>query len=105
MDGTVLIPRIERSPSTTHWPFMLKRRQFPVKLVFAMTINKSQGQTLTRVGLYLPNPVFTHCQLYVAVSRVTSPSSLKVLIVNKKGLPNDFTQNVVYREVFNNIPE
>jgi len=38
-----------------------------------MTINKAQGQTLERVGIYLPEPCFTHGQLYVAASRVGLP--------------------------------
>jgi ATP-dependent DNA helicase PIF1 len=32
-------------------PFTLRRRQFPIRLAYAMTINKSQGQTLRNVGL------------------------------------------------------
>lgn len=56
----VLIPRIVLSPSTSHSPFILKRRHFPIKLTFSMTINKSQGQTLKTAGLYLRNPVFSH---------------------------------------------
>ncbi|XP_023905994.1 uncharacterized protein LOC112017774 [Quercus suber] len=39
----VFIPRIVLSPSESKWPFVLKRRQFPVSVCFAMTINKSQG--------------------------------------------------------------
>jgi ATP-dependent DNA helicase PIF1 len=54
----------------TDQPFVLKRRQLPVRLAFAMSINKAQGQTLKRVGIYLPQPVFAHGQLYVAISRV-----------------------------------
>nr|VDD52779.1 unnamed protein product [Brassica oleracea] len=38
-----------------------------------MTINKNQGQSLKQVALYLPWKVFTHGQLYVALSRVTTP--------------------------------
>ena len=44
-------------------PVTLKRLQFPVLLAFAMTINKSQGQTFDRVGIYLPEPVFRALQI------------------------------------------
>jgi hypothetical protein len=54
----VLLPRISLHVSSTKWPFVLSRRQFPVRLCYAMTINKSQGQTLQNVGLYLPRPFF-----------------------------------------------
>jgi ATP-dependent DNA helicase PIF1 len=50
------------------WPFTLQRHQFPLQLAFAMTINKVQGQTMKIVGVYLPKPIFTHDQLYVALS-------------------------------------
>ncbi|KAI8571677.1 hypothetical protein RHMOL_Rhmol01G0137900 [Rhododendron molle] len=79
----VHLHRAVLSPSSTHSPFTMKRRQFPIKLAFSMTINKSQGQTLKNVGLYLPNSCFSHGQLYVVLSRVTSPRGLKILIVNK----------------------
>jgi ATP-dependent exoDNAse (exonuclease V) alpha subunit len=101
-----LIPRIILTSDDGNMPFTLKRRQFPVRPAFAMTINKSQGQTLKSVGVYLPNSVFTHGQLYVAFSRVGSPGAVKVLVVNgwrhaHDGIPEGvYTKNVVYREVF-----
>jgi len=63
-----------------------------------MTRKKSQGQTLSKVALYLKNPVFIHGQLYVVVSRCTSRSGLKVLIKNDGSCVSE-TRNVVYREV------
>ena len=39
-------------------PVPFKRIQFPIRLCFAMTINKAQGQTLDFVGIYLREPVF-----------------------------------------------
>ena len=68
-----VIPRISLSPTDSPLPFKLRRRQFPIRLAFAITINKSKAQTHSRVGLYLPRPCFSHGQLYVAFSRCGFP--------------------------------
>lgn len=86
----VLIPRIPLIPSDV--PFQFKRLQFPVRLAFAMTINKAQGQSLEVCGLNLEVPCFSHGQLYVACSRVGKPSSLFVYA------PDGKTKNIVYHK-------
>ncbi|XP_017461789.1 PREDICTED: uncharacterized protein LOC108355126 [Rhagoletis zephyria] len=53
----VLLPRIPMIPVDV--PFEFKRLQFPVRLAFAMSINKAQGQTLKECGLNLKNPCFS----------------------------------------------
>ena len=107
---TVLLPRLNLTPSDTlHMPFQLQRRQFPVKVAYAMTINKAQGQTLKAAGVYLPRSVFSHGQLYVAFSRVGIWEALKVLVVGGyraacEGVAAGvYTKNVVYREVFQGV--
>jgi ATP-dependent exoDNAse (exonuclease V) alpha subunit len=66
-----------------------------------MTINKSQGQSVTHVGLDLQTPVFSHGQLYVALSRCTSGQRIKVLFPDDQ--PHTKTTNIVYPEVLNGL--
>jgi hypothetical protein len=93
----VFIPRINCQPTEDQIAFKFIRRQFPVRLSFAMTINKSQGQSVKHVGLDLRSPVFTHGQFYVAVSRVTSIFNIKAIWT--LGVPEAKTKNIVYSEV------
>ena len=77
----VHLPRICcDSAEDTDLPFALRRYQFPVRLAWAMTINKSQGQTFgERIGIYLNKPVFAHGQLYCAMSRATRATHVRIL--------------------------
>jgi ATP-dependent exoDNAse (exonuclease V) alpha subunit len=68
-----------------------------------MTINKCQGQTLNQVGVYLREPVFTHGQLYVAISRVTSREGLSMVIEDEEGVATASTKNIVYREILDSV--
>jgi ATP-dependent DNA helicase PIF1 len=101
--NVIYIPRMDMSPSQSPWPFKLTRRQFPIIVSYAMTINKSQGQSLDYVGLYLPKDVFSHGQLYVALSRVKSKKGIKILVHDDAKQPKNITTNVVYKEIFNNV--
>ena len=99
----VLIPRVSLSPSDTNLPFQLKRVQFPLRLSYAMTINKSQGQTFEKVGMYLRRPCFSHGQLYVAFSRARALQHVKVKVYPSllQGYQRIlcFTKNVVFRQI------
>lgn len=97
-DGNyVLIPRIKLIYIDRELPYHLHRWQFPISLAFAMTINKAQGQSFHTVGIDLRKPTFTHGQLYVALSRGQSTSSIKCIIDPHNTLHR--TTNIVFREV------
>ena len=89
----VFISKKPLTPSDTDLPFDMKRIQYPIRPAFAMTISKSQGQTLEYVGLRLNEPLFTHGQLYVAMSRVSSRKNIKI------SMPTKTTRNVVFKKV------
>ena len=91
----IIIPRIPLIPSNSTLPFEFRHVQFPVSLCFAMSINKSQGQTFKAVGVDMTDNSFTHGMLYVALSRVGSPDFLTLLVREDRK-----TRNIVYSEVF-----
>ena len=95
------IPIIDHITAGNFLLFTINRRKFPVKLAFAMTINKSHGQSLQHTGLWLPEPVFALRQLYVALSRCGIPANTKVLLYNDvrgkqgdSGVRKDVTQRI-----------
>lgn len=105
----------------------MRRIQFPIKVAFCMTINKSQGQTLDRVrllfvsksitysihtlmfqvGVYLQRPLGNHGTLYVALSRVSRPDDIRMTLegqTEKQGFDEEtqswYTTNVVDRQIW-----
>lgn len=94
----VAIPRIKLIHSGDRdFPVPFSRNQFPVRPAFCLTINKAQGQSLDKVGVLLSGPVFSHGQLYVALSRCTDPTNLRVGLYSNTGTA--CTTNVVCKEV------
>jgi hypothetical protein len=78
----IFLPRIPLCPSDDEiFPFQFKRKQFSIRLSFAITINKAQGQTIPNASVYSSEPVFSHGQLYVALSRAAVRSNIRILAV------------------------
>ena len=101
---TVAIPQISLRPTEKEYPFEWSRRQFPVRVAFATTINKAQGDSLKKIGVWLKQPVFGHGQFYVAPSRVGAPDRCTFAIKTMPGEPFNKTRNVVYKEVLEQSP-
>ena len=94
----MFIPRLRLDADEDAFPFSWSRCQFPVRIAFAMTINKAQGQTLQRVGVYLLEPCFSHGQLYVATSRVGLRQRIRFALPHDEETGTFRARNVVYRE-------
>ena len=101
-EKVMLIPRIRLLPNTKTLFVPLKRLQFPVRLTFAMTINKSQEQLVEHVGINLKTLVFLHEQLYIAFSRYILPLNISVLLL-EQSQGSKRTLNIVLKKVFNSI--
>ena len=99
----VLIPRVVLAPPDVDLAFVLRHCQFPVRLAWAMTINKAQRQTLDKVGIHLEEPAFTHGQLYVALLRARSFADVHMEIIPTSHQRKDddkwTTDNPVFQEV------
>ncbi|KAL3125241.1 hypothetical protein niasHT_005847 [Heterodera trifolii] len=103
----IVLPRIqfEYGRGRHHRGLRFRRLQFPVRLCFAMTINKAQGQTLQRMALVLNGrQCFSHGQVYVAMSRVTQMDGIRVFAPYcQSGDEEDtYINNVVYHELLEN---
>ncbi len=96
----VSIPRINFTFTPRNSTATICRRQFPLRVAYCLTFNKSQGQTLDRVGLDLRSDVFAHGQLYVALGRVRNRASIRVLVPEHRVHGNTaLTANIVYPEL------
>ena len=97
---TTVLPRITVIDDSQDNRLCLRRKQFPIALAHAMTIDKSQGQSLRRFGLCLMTQCFAHGQLYTAISRAVDSQCHAVL----SSAPHDndliHVENVVWPEVF-----
>ena len=101
----ILLPRIILSPPESNHPFTLKRRQFLIRVCYAMAVNKSQGQTLSNIVLYLSKLVFSHGHLYMALSRVTTTKGLKILNMRRNGDGSRTIASIVYNKAYNGLPQ
>ena len=93
----VLIPRINFHAQVGRNGINFMRVQFPLRTSYAMTINKSQCQTLKKIGPDLRSSPFAHGQLYVALTRAQKRTTVMVLLPPSQindGIP--YTENVVY---------
>lgn len=91
----ILIPRISFTYDIPGSGFTLIRRQFPLAPAYATTFNSCQGLTLDRVGVDLTHPVFSHGQLYTALSRIRRREH--GLVCLNRG--DDSVLNVVWPEI------
>ena len=101
----LILPRIPMRYGGQSFPFELTRLQFPLKIAFALTINRAQGQSAKKCGVLLPKNVWTHGQIYVAFSRCGNPECIFVWAEQsqfeeyKLDKTKKYVKNVVYREV------
>jgi ATP-dependent DNA helicase PIF1 len=108
LHSEILIPRIPMICQDSDFPVPFKRLQFPVLLAYYLTLNRAQGQSLDRAGLYLPKSVFSHGHLYVGSSRCGDPDNVFVY-ADQNEFDNvkehliegkTYTRNIVYPEIF-----
>jgi ATP-dependent DNA helicase PIF1 len=104
----ILIPRIPMISKDSDFPVPFKRLQFPVLLAYYLTLNRAQGQSLDKAGIYLPKSVFSHGHMYVGCSRCGDPDCVSIYadqsefehIKDRLTDGKYYTRNVVYPEIF-----
>ena len=102
----LILPRIPmKHAMSDKFVFELTRLQFPIKIAFALTMNRAQGQSAEKCGILLPKHVWAHGQIYVAFSRCGNPNNVHVWAEQSLFEKHDldptkkYVANVVYSEV------
>ena len=93
-------------------PFMqsysITRLQFPLRLAYCLTMNKSQGQTISnRMLLDISAESFAHGHLYVALSRITAYHNIMIFCQQSQLTEDEVdvtVENIVYRDLFRSFP-
>ena len=105
-DDILQLPRIPMIYNPDNMPMSTPRLQFPInKLAFAVTFQRSQGQSVEHCGILLPKDIWTHGQIYVAFSRCGNPHNIHVWAEQEQFKNMNFeptkrmVKNVVYPEV------
>ncbi|KAA6380996.1 MAG: putative PIF1 helicase [Streblomastix strix] len=93
------LPRLGLEPTKANQLFQMTRRQFQIRLAFAMTTNKSYRYSFDQIGVFLNQQGFAHCQLYVAFSRCKRLYGLKVLNLDFARRIYRNARNVVAKEI------
>jgi hypothetical protein len=87
--------------------YQLTRREFPLPLAYAMTCNKSQSQTLSKVLLNITSPPFNRCQLYIALSHVQDYNNIRLYVTEDQLMQSNISStgfmptvdNIVYEDI------
>ncbi|XP_010431254.1 PREDICTED: uncharacterized protein LOC104715558 [Camelina sativa] len=101
--GEFVIPKTHMF-AAEGFPASLRRTQYPLTLAFAMTIDKSRGQTFSKVGLYLPSRQLRDGHRYLAISKVKATTGVtQVLFTKKDDKPQEDAENVVFMKLFRGL--
>ena len=94
IEEDVILPRISFL-HTLHSGHTLLRRQFPLAPAYSTTFHSCEGLTYDKIGIDLTRPVFTHGQLYTALSRVRCRTDAKVRLQAGEST----TTNITYHQL------
>lgn len=84
--------------------FTMTRIQFPLRLAYCMTYNKSQGQTLKKVLLDVIHWPFAHGHLYVALSRITDYENIRLFAAEKDQIDDKpVVASICYPELLQSV--
>ncbi|KAJ7624189.1 hypothetical protein B0H17DRAFT_963834, partial [Mycena rosella] len=93
------IPRINFHFRPIGFNFIVHRKQVPLALCYATTFNGCQGLTVVKLALDSRRAVFSHGQLYSAMTRVPDADSVIILKYPEDLSMGTVTTNIVWKDL------